>query len=157
MSNKILKSWKKVFKNDLSYVVGELKTLITVPAVIVLTGEMGAGKTTFVQYFAGNNLKLNSPTFSILNETKTILHGDFYRLDKPKDLPQLELEIYLEEKEYFLVEWGREYIKQLRAIVPEEFHFYEIEIQVEEAIPTTMNENEASLEGAYRNYTLFKL
>ncbi|MFN8369635.1 MAG: tRNA (adenosine(37)-N6)-threonylcarbamoyltransferase complex ATPase subunit type 1 TsaE [Bacteriovoracaceae bacterium] len=150
MSKKILKSWKKVFKNDLNYVVGELKTLVTPPAVLILTGEMGAGKTTFVQYFAGSNLKLNSPTFSILNETKTLLHGDFYRLEKPTDLPQLELEIYLEDKEYFLVEWGRAYIKQLKAIVPEEFLFYELEIEVEEGSTDTV-------EGAYRNYNLVKL
>ena len=80
--------------------------------MIVLDGELGAGKTCFVQGFAGARGcagSVTSPTFSIANFYRTtageILHVDLYRIETPGELEALGLE------EYFpgattLVEWG---------------------------------------------------
>ena len=50
---KEIRIWKKVLEQDLEYIVSEIKELIEKPAVMILSGAVGAGKTTFVQGFAG--------------------------------------------------------------------------------------------------------
>ena len=96
MNKKLLREWKKVFKSDLSYIVYELKDLAKIPAMVILEGDLGAGKTTFVQTFTGENETL-SPTYSILSEGKGILHADLYRIEKNEELLQLEIPQYLED------------------------------------------------------------
>ena len=69
MGQKLIREWKKVYQSDLPYIVYELKDLAQVPAVVVLEGTLGAGKTTFTQAFIGEEGTL-SPTYSILSESK---------------------------------------------------------------------------------------
>lgn len=68
--------------------------------VFLLSGELGAGKTTFVTMFAkalGSNDSVTSPTFVLRNEYgiggRTLLHIDLYRLESGnvKDFEFLEL------------------------------------------------------------------
>ena len=103
MNKKLIREWKKVYKSDLSYIVYELKDLAKVPAMIILEGDLGAGKTTFIQNFIGEGETL-SPTYSILSECKNFLHADLYRVEKNEELFQLEIQMYLEGKQYFFVE-----------------------------------------------------
>jgi tRNA threonylcarbamoyladenosine biosynthesis protein TsaE len=57
--------------------------------VLLLQGELGAGKTTFTQGFAvgaGTAELVNSPTFVLVNEYRgrlPVYHADLYRLDDP--------------------------------------------------------------------------
>ena len=145
MAQKVLREWKKVFRSDLSYIVYELKELVKTPAMIILDGTLGAGKTTFIQNFCGDETTL-SPTYSVLSETKNILHADFYRLEKNEEILQLELPIYLEDKQYFFVEWGLKFHSRLMRELPENWSAYVLEIVV--------NQNTEGPEGASRNFTL---
>jgi tRNA threonylcarbamoyladenosine biosynthesis protein TsaE len=129
MSKRIIREWKKVFENDLAYIVYELKELTKTPAMVVLDGELGAGKTSFVRAFVGGDL-VQSPTYSIVQDYKTILHADLYRLENSSELTQLELQSMLEDKQYFFVEWGTKYTKRLFSELPEGYSSYLLEIQI---------------------------
>lgn len=149
MNKKLIREWKKVFKSDLSYIVYELKDLAKIPSMIVLEGDLGAGKTTFTQAFIGEASTL-SPTYSILSETKNFLHADFYRIEKNEEILQLELSIYLEDKQYFFVEWGMRFARRLMRELPEEYSSYLLEITINE---TTTEHHE----GSSRNFYLYSL
>lgn len=124
---KNLRHWKKVFESDLTYIAYELKEYVSKPAVIILNGEMGAGKTTFVKTFLSDK-KVTSPTYTLINESGEAVYADFYRLESPQEITQLELGLYLEGKNYFLVEWGDKYLKALAREIPEGFNFYQLDI-----------------------------
>ena len=95
-----LKVWKKVYENDLPYVIEEFKESINEPALIFLTGEMGVGKTTFVRYYVGEKEFDGSPTYQLINDYGDIVHADFYRLKEQADLTHLEFNIHTEEKNF---------------------------------------------------------
>ena len=112
----VIRTWKKVFESDLSNIVMELKEVAQPPCVIVLDGPVGAGKTTFTKYFI-NKREVQSPSYSIVNEIDNIVHADFYRIEKKDELIHLELPMYIEEKDYFLIEWGMPFIREIQKIV----------------------------------------
>ncbi len=76
-------------------------------------GKMGAGKTTFIIALCrelGAIDVINSPTFTIINEYKTIngdmlYHLDFYRIKSEDELLALGIEDYLYEDVYCFIEW----------------------------------------------------
>ena len=82
--------------------------------VILISGEMGAGKTTLIKQILFNlNVidNVSSPTFSIINEYKTktedlIYHMDLYRIDKIEELDGIGFFEYLESGNLCLIEWG---------------------------------------------------
>lgn len=82
-------------------------------ALILLSGDLGSGKTTLTQMLAqslGVNEAVTSPTFSLINEyispaLGSIYHMDLYRLEKPEDLVQIGLEEYLDSGQLCLIEW----------------------------------------------------
>lgn len=151
MNKQLIREWKKVYRSDLSYIVYELRELLKVPAMIILEGELGVGKTTFTQTFIGDQETL-SPTYSILSETKNFLHADFYRLVKNEEILQLELAHYLEGKQYFFVEWGMKFARRLGRELPENFSSYLLEISLQ---PQASGEGGA--ESASRNFSFFSL
>lgn len=81
--------------------------------LMVLAGEMGAGKTAFTQGFArglGITEAVTSPTFTIVREHTggrlNLHHLDVYRLDHLREVGDLGLAEMLEEEAVMLVEWG---------------------------------------------------
>ncbi len=90
--------------------------------IIALSGELGSGKTTFVQGLAkglGIKEKIISPTFVLIRQhkipkTKKILyHIDLYRLDNPNQFESLGLEELLQNPNAIvLIEWA-EKIKEI--------------------------------------------
>ena len=80
--------------------------------VVALTGELGSGKTTFVQGLAdglGVTDFVNSPTFKLVNEFSgrlTLYHFDFYRLDSSMDLVKIGFEEYINSKGITVIEWA---------------------------------------------------
>lgn len=84
--------------------------------IVALSGELGAGKTTFVQGFAkglGIKEKIISPTFVLIrqhqipNTNKTLYHIDLYRLENKKDFKQLGLKDLLNNLNHLVViEWA---------------------------------------------------
>ncbi len=136
---KLLREWKKVLESDLEYIVSELKEALKTPAVVILTGEVGAGKTTFTQHFIracvpeiknkNQTIDVTSPSYSLINEFGTIAHADLYRIKHKGELMQLELPLYAEKKNYFLIEWGKPFLQAIHEELFEEFTFYELVIE----------------------------
>ena len=149
MNKKPIREWKKVYKSDLPYIVYELKDLTKAPSMIILEGTLGAGKTTFVQMFIGDKEVL-SPTYSILSESKSVLHADFYRLEKNEEILQLEVPNYLDDKQYFFVEWGMKFARRIHRELTENWSSYVLEININ-------NEKNPSPEGPSRNFSLSSL
>lgn len=91
--------------------------------VIALTGELGAGKTTFVQGFAkalGIKEKIISPTFVLIRQhkipptQKMLYHADLYRLQKEEQFKDLGIEeIFANNQNLVLVEWAEKVEKLL--------------------------------------------
>lgn len=89
---------------------------LTAPAIILLSGDLGAGKTTFTKGIAkGLNIKktITSPTFTILNEYKSskfaLYHFDMYRINSVEDAYGLGFEAYFNHKNLpgvIVVEWA---------------------------------------------------
>ena len=90
--------------------------------VFALSGELGAGKTTFVQGFAealGIKEKIISPTFVLIRQhkipcsKKTLYHIDLYRID---DISNIGLEEILSNPDNIvLIEWA----EKIENILPE--------------------------------------
>ena len=87
--------------------------------VVVLTGELGAGKTVFTQGIASafNILGVTSPTFVISRIHKgnpNFIHIDAYRLldSDPTTFSDLDFESYLSSS-VFVIEWGRNFVSTL--------------------------------------------
>lgn len=81
--------------------------------LIVLEGDLGAGKTTFVRGLvegAGSKVAVSSPSFVIKNEYKTdkliINHFDFYRLTDPGILAETLTETMSDKKSVSVIEWS---------------------------------------------------
>jgi len=73
-------------------------------AVILINGEMGAGKTTFVKGIIPN---ATSPTFTIVNQyIPNIFHLDLYRLEHPEEFYNLGLEDILAPGNIVFIEWA---------------------------------------------------
>lgn len=82
--------------------------------VFAFTGEMGAGKTTFInalaQHLGVAADPTGSPTFAILNEYRgsggqPIYHFDLYRLDSPEEVAETGFIDYIDSGNLCLVEW----------------------------------------------------
>jgi len=93
--------------------VGEVIAPLLVPRdAVILTGELGAGKTTLVQGVA-RGLRIEeqvvSPTFVLVREYRgrlDLAHVDVYRLDRIQDVVDLGLEELGNGEAVLLVEWG---------------------------------------------------
>jgi tRNA threonylcarbamoyladenosine biosynthesis protein TsaE len=94
-------------------ILGAALAPLLVPGdVISLSGDLGAGKTVFVQGLAtalGVDGQVTSPTFTIVHEYKgryPILHMDLYRLNSFQEVLDLGFEELLDPSAVMLVEWG---------------------------------------------------
>ncbi len=91
----------------------KILTLLTPDYLVVLTGELGAGKTLFVQGLAKglgiNPMTVNSPSYTIVNEypgEKPMYHLDLYRLGDSSELDEIGWDDYLSKKGLVVAEWG---------------------------------------------------
>ena len=92
--------------------------------IIVLHGEMGAGKTTLVKAMAehlGVVSGMSSPTFSIVNEYETadgrkIFHFDFYRLKNETEAYDIGVDEYFDSENYCFIEWS----EKIPSLLPRE-------------------------------------
>lgn len=105
--------------------------------VIAFSGEMGAGKTTFIQALCrklGIAVEVNSPTFSLVNEYFTpqgnsIFHFDLYRIESPEELFDMGYEEYFYSGSLCLIEWP----EKASNLIPEDALWVRIEIGEDEA------------------------
>ncbi|HVG26517.1 MAG TPA: tRNA (adenosine(37)-N6)-threonylcarbamoyltransferase complex ATPase subunit type 1 TsaE [Acidobacteriaceae bacterium] len=100
--------------------LGELLTeLLRPPKLVLLRGDLGAGKTTLVKGIAtalgaAEADEVSSPTFTLVHEYKgrslRLFHLDLYRLEREAELEALGLSEILEEPDALvLVEWGERF------------------------------------------------
>ncbi len=82
-------------------------------SLLVLTGPLGAGKTTLTRYLVaalGSDAAVTSPTYTLVHEYPTpqgvLVHIDAYRLPDAATLEQLGLDETLERARLVVVEWG---------------------------------------------------
>ncbi|HKW19676.1 MAG TPA: tRNA (adenosine(37)-N6)-threonylcarbamoyltransferase complex ATPase subunit type 1 TsaE [Terriglobales bacterium] len=96
----------------------ELAALLLPPKVVVLSGDLGAGKTTLVKgiaegFKAAAEEDVTSPTFTLIHEYRgpaaTIYHIDLYRIDTPRELDTLALDDLMNENSILLIEWGEKF------------------------------------------------
>lgn len=82
------------------------------PMVLALHGELGSGKTCFVQGLAaalGIDRPVTSPTFTLVHEykgTRPLVHVDLYRLRDSLDALMLGMEEYFDSDGVTAVEWA---------------------------------------------------
>lgn len=95
----------------------QIGTLLSAGDVVVLSGPLGAGKTTFVQGLAQEldvQGSVTSPTFVVSRVHKpkssglALVHVDAYRLTSQSDLVDLDLDAI--RNAVFVIEWGKDYV-----------------------------------------------
>lgn len=98
--------------------------ILTGGNIIIFTGELGGGKTTFISGIAeglGVTYSLSSPSFTLINEyrisgRRKFIHADLYRLDGIAEISDTGIDDYLYNGSSIVcVEWGdriRDYIKK---------------------------------------------
>lgn len=122
MPQEQIKTWKQIHLVDLPNIAQELRALLPEPAFVAIEGDMGVGKTTFVQELLrtfGIEQPDGSPTYAIVHEYNSkngvqLFHLDCYRIENERDLDQLGLDELFEENAYFFVEWP----KKIEKILP---------------------------------------
>ncbi len=96
----------------------ELASMLAPPKVVVLRGDLGAGKTTLVKgiaegFQAASEDDVTSPTFTLIHEYRgpsaTLYHIDLYRVDTPRELETLALDDLMGESSVLLIEWGEKF------------------------------------------------
>ena len=96
----------------------ELAPLLTPPKLVLLRGDLGAGKTTLVKgiaqaFQAASEEDVTSPTFTLVHEYRgpsaTLYHIDLYRVDTPRELETLGLDDLMADNSVLLIEWGEKF------------------------------------------------
>ncbi|MBO4293090.1 MAG: tRNA (adenosine(37)-N6)-threonylcarbamoyltransferase complex ATPase subunit type 1 TsaE [Clostridia bacterium] len=103
--------FKSNSENETKQFAKELAAKLKIGDIIVLSGELGSGKTKFtegiLEYFGLEN-EISSPTFTIVNEynsTPPIFHFDVYRLEDEDEFLAIGGEEYF-ERGICIIEWG---------------------------------------------------
>ncbi len=110
-------------------IANSLAKLLQKGDIIILSGDLGAGKTKFTEgilSFFGLEDEISSPTFNIVNEYKTnninLYHFDIYRLEDIDEFYEIGGEEYF-EKGICIIEWG----ELLNPILPKDYILIKIE------------------------------
>ena len=98
-----------------------LAALLEPSDLLVLEGDLGAGKTFFTRALCRalgvpRGVSVTSPTFTLVHEHEArlpIAHADLYRLRDPGELPELGLRERRAEGALLVVEWGAPYLEAL--------------------------------------------
>jgi tRNA threonylcarbamoyladenosine biosynthesis protein TsaE len=96
-------------------------TWIKQPLVIALSGDLGCGKTVFVQGLAEGldvpaEYYITSPTFTLINEypgRHPLFHIDLYRLDHIGDIEDIGVQEILHKQAVIAIEWAEKLADQL--------------------------------------------
>lgn len=99
--------------------------------ILLLKGNLGAGKTTFTQFLLknlGSKDEVSSPTYAIVNEyyasKGTIFHFDLYRMKSIEEVYNIGIEEYLDNAFLCIIEWPEIYEEELQ-----DFPYHEITIE----------------------------
>ncbi len=93
----------------------EIARELPVPSVVLLIGNLGAGKTTLAKGIAEGlgaavPEEVTSPTFTLIHEYgESVYHIDLYRLDTPAEVATLGLDELFEREAIVVIEWGERF------------------------------------------------
>jgi tRNA threonylcarbamoyladenosine biosynthesis protein TsaE len=94
--------------------------MLAPPKLVVLRGDLGAGKTTLVKgiaegFHAASEEDVTSPTFTLIHEYRgpavMVYHIDLYRIDTQRELETLGLDDLMSEDSVLLIEWGEKFAR----------------------------------------------
>lgn len=97
--------------------------LLSPPKLVLLRGDLGAGKTTLVKGIAASfeaaaEEDVTSPTFTLVHEYRgpraNLYHIDLYRIDTPRELETLGLDDLRANNSILLIEWGEKFPRLIR-------------------------------------------
>ena len=100
-----------------------LVDLLIPPKLVLLRGDLGAGKTTLVKgiaaaFDAASEDDVTSPTFTLIHEYRgpmaVLYHIDLYRIDTQRELDTLALDDLRSENSILLIEWGEKFPRFVR-------------------------------------------
>ena len=100
-----------------------LAEILAPPKLVLLRGDLGAGKTTLVKgiaatFEAAAEEDVTSPTFTLVHEYRgpraNLYHIDLYRIDTLRELETLALDDLRAENSILLIEWGEKFPKLVR-------------------------------------------
>ena len=89
-------------------------------SIVLLRGDLGAGKTTLVKgiaegFRAARAEDVTSPTFTLIHEYRgpavTLYHIDLYRIDTQRELDTLALDDLMTPNSILLIEWGEKFAR----------------------------------------------
>ena len=92
--------------------------MLAPPKLVLLRGDLGAGKTTLVKgiaeaFQAASADDVTSPTFTLIHEYRgpqaNLYHIDLYRIDTPRQLETLGLDDLIADNSILLIEWGEKF------------------------------------------------
>lgn len=91
--------------------------------ILLLKGNLGAGKTTFTQFLIrklGSTDEATSPTYTIVNQYNSpagdIFHFDLYRLKNTGEVLDIGIDEYLDRAALCIIEWPEVYETELEVI-----------------------------------------
>lgn len=96
----------------------KLAAELSPPKIVLLRGDLGAGKTTMVKgiaegFSAAEQEDVTSPTFTLIHEYRgpkvNVYHIDLYRIDTQRELDTLALDDLMEPDSVLLIEWGEKF------------------------------------------------
>lgn len=112
-------NFERVGIAELEAIAKQLSEALSVGDIIVLEGDLGAGKTQFVKFcmkHLGIEQNVTSPSYTIANfydfKDNYVIHADLYRLNSAEEFVDLELADHLENSITF-IEWGTKCVDYL--------------------------------------------
>ncbi|WP_157153128.1 tRNA (adenosine(37)-N6)-threonylcarbamoyltransferase complex ATPase subunit type 1 TsaE [Brachyspira murdochii] len=124
--------------NNIDDIAKYLKSILKDGDIVIMEGNLGFGKTTFVRILSrlleSDNI-VSSPSFTLINEYDIILKGkegilrhvDLYRLDSREELDDIGFKDKIRENGITIIEWGNKFIDYFEA----PYYLFEIEMKEE--------------------------
>lgn len=122
-------------QRKLEKIADKLGQLVHGGDIICMTGDLGAGKTTFTQAFAKGLTVLDhvtSPTFTLINEYDgriPLYHFDVYRINHVSEMEDLGYEEYFYGSGVCVIEWA----SLIEDVLPKDHLWIEIKVTGEES------------------------
>lgn len=138
MKKEILKEEENIDINSIENIAEYLKSILKDDDIVIMEGNLGFGKTTFVRILSrlleSDNI-VSSPSFTLINEYDIILnskestlrHVDLYRLDSKEELDDIGFKDKIKENGITIIEWGNKFIDYFET----PYYLFEIEMKEE--------------------------
>ncbi|MEI0557412.1 tRNA (adenosine(37)-N6)-threonylcarbamoyltransferase complex ATPase subunit type 1 TsaE [Brachyspira intermedia] len=138
MKKEIIKEEKNISLEGIEKVAEFFKDILKDGDVVIMEGNLGFGKTTFVRILSRlmeSEDIVSSPSFTLINEYDIILNGeesilrhvDLYRLEKEEELDDIGFKDKIRENGITMIEWGGKFKDYFEA----PYYLFEIEMYEE--------------------------